>query len=531
MVTAGAATARLVPLLGVGGLVTWLIASNFKPDVPPLAITRIQAQTIAEQALAERGIQLRPPWTIYVEVQGQPEKADRFVWQKGGTAAYLKLMGTYLRPPHFRIRFAVGQATPEFEVYDIFVDGTGNVFRFNHSWAATRPPKGLVKKVSRDEARTIAHSVLWSNYNLDPTALPEVSVFELERPAYYDWKFVFEDAQSYPIKEGQARIAISIAGNEAVDTERYVQVPVRWFTGEIERSRSILGYQLICGALTAMLVLIATVGAILRWVRVRGFPTRLFLGFLSGISVLNVVSFAAPPLGGFPVRSSESLNLGFYFGATTILALLTSSVMALFAALIHAWDIRPIPLGRGKALLWGLSLGALGAGFVEIVRMVSSPLRRLWPDYGPAGLFFPLVGTIFLSMAWYVFQVLFIMTVLMSANRLTENWTRRIAVGIALFILLGFTITGTDETLQDWLVAGSMLGILISVVCIYVLQYYVALVPLALGTMSVLNMLKQGFYQAYPEALPGAIIGAVLVSSLAYYWFQALARYGSKPTS
>src|SRR5260370_165683 len=97
---------RALPVLGIAGLVLWIVASQFHQDAPPIQISRSEAEQKARQALNDRGTQLDSNWTVLSHVQGQPGEENRFVWQKAGRDRYERLLGLYVTPPNWSVRFA-----------------------------------------------------------------------------------------------------------------------------------------------------------------------------------------------------------------------------------------------------------------------------------------------------------------------------------------------------------------------------------------------------------------------------------------
>ncbi|MFQ6673940.1 MAG: hypothetical protein ACE5GH_04040, partial [Fidelibacterota bacterium] len=92
-----------------------------------------------------------------------------------------------------------------------------------------------------------------------------------------------------------------------------------------------------------------------------------------------------------------------------------------------------------------------------------------------------------------------------------------------LFVM-GLVIAGAVslESLSFWLVSGLVTGAVFLLAYIFVLRFRLSLLPLILGTLTILEEVKQGMYQAYPAALPGAFLAGVLVGLLSIYWFRKL---------
>src|SRR5262249_23804293 len=263
-----------LPLIGIAGLAAWIFASSFHTDAPPVRIGRAEAENSARQALAERHTQLDPSWTVLSRVEGQPGQMNRFVWQKAGRERYMKLLGVYVTPPTWFVRFArfKGDVAERAEEYQVYIDGEGKPFRVSHELPEGRPGKNLTET----EARTIARSNL-----SDPSVFKEVSAEASKKPARTDWTFVFKDTRDYGLPEGEARVSIQIAGDEVVDTARYVYVPEDWARNERAQQNLPTIFTIAC---TILLIAMAAAGAVvgvIRWSRKRAFSGRTFFAIFA----------------------------------------------------------------------------------------------------------------------------------------------------------------------------------------------------------------------------------------------------------
>ena len=125
---------RFLPVVGLVGLVIWILATDFQDDAPPLDVSRSQAIRLARQHLSDRGFELPETWEPLASVQASSGLQHRFVWRTGKPGAYEQLMGDYLTPPHWRVRFArfEGDVEERAEEYRVFVGQGGEVLRFQH---------------------------------------------------------------------------------------------------------------------------------------------------------------------------------------------------------------------------------------------------------------------------------------------------------------------------------------------------------------------------------------------------------------
>ena len=90
-------------------------------------------------------------------------------------------MGSYLTPPHWRVRFArfQGDVAERAEEYQVFIDGGGKTIRVTHELPEARPGKNLTV----DEARLFAQSALTTNFQLPIDSVKEISAEARKRPA------------------------------------------------------------------------------------------------------------------------------------------------------------------------------------------------------------------------------------------------------------------------------------------------------------------------------------------------------------
>ena len=82
--------------------------------------------------------------------------------------------------------------------------------------------------------------------------------------------------------------------------------------------------------------------------------------------------------------------------------------------------------------------------------------------------------------------------------------------------------TSPDDLLVSWALVGLPGGGLLLGAYVWVLRDRPALVVLAAAAMTVPNVLDRGLEQAYGGALVGSLLGAVLVSYIAWRWFVHL---------
>src|SRR5205823_804799 len=119
---------RALPMLAIAGLLAIAFAGDFRSDAPPLSIDRSEAERLADAALKGRGITLGKEWRRSAATRLAPDESSswlwhKFAWREAGHEAYHKLIGTWLAPPVWEVRYA------RFE--------TGNVAERAEEWRIT----------------------------------------------------------------------------------------------------------------------------------------------------------------------------------------------------------------------------------------------------------------------------------------------------------------------------------------------------------------------------------------------------------
>jgi hypothetical protein len=514
-----------LPLLGVAGLVAWGLAANFRPDAPSLGHTDFEARTAARERLSASGVELGDEWRELANAQAPLGLEDRFVWTEGGPDAYHQLLGRYLPLPRRVVRYAKfeGDVAERAEEFLVFVGPDGKVQRTTH-----RLPEGRAgAQLEEDAARAIALQALRDDLGLDPTTLEEVSADPSQLPERRDWRFVFRDPLHYPLDVGEARITISIAGDEVVETGRFVHIPEDW---EREQ-RKIQGVtqivQIGCVVLTVLLFLAGAVLAVVRWSRGR-FDRATFAIFFGFLAVLGVVGFGngfraatAQFMTAQPWKLQVSILLVGGLIATTAVAAVTS----LLIGLVHRWLPRQAPLTRGRDIAAGFGLGALVSGLGALGAAVAPAKLPSWPDFGGAADSLPLLAAALGPVSSWVTRTALMLLVLAVVHAVTAGWQRRLGAGSAILVGIGFVIAGSRgvETVPLWLAAGAITGLVLLAVWTMVLRHQPALVPLVTAAGAVLAAIHDAVVNAFPGAAAGSAIGAMLVATGAVWWYGRFA--------
>ncbi|MDQ6621734.1 MAG: CPBP family intramembrane metalloprotease, partial [Pseudomonadota bacterium] len=261
-----------LPALGLAGLVLWGISTPFRADVPTLPIGKSQAISVAERALAARGVTLDEQWRRFARVRLAPNESPQsdwheFVWREGGRELYTKLMGGTLAPPLWEVRFArfTGDVVERAEEWRITVAGSGKVRQVRHVLPEGKPGPNL----DRDAALALAERAVRTELEADPGKLRLVGAEQMQQPARRDWSFEFADPAVKIGEGGEARLQVVIAGDQVANAGRYVFIPESWMRTQRERQSQFTFIKLALAALAGVFLVAGLVFAATQWMRRR----------------------------------------------------------------------------------------------------------------------------------------------------------------------------------------------------------------------------------------------------------------------
>lgn len=523
---------RALPILGAAGLIAWLGFTPFKQDAPPLYLDRAQAESAADAALQEHGVKLSSEWQRFSQAVDDTERSeDAFVWREGGAENYAKLMGNYLTPPTWKVRYArfegdVAERVEEWRVViENGVDGKAgrqaapHVRLIDHEIPEARGGKSLTV----EDARAIARRTVRERFQLDPAALREVSAVEAKRPNRTDWRFTFADDQNYPLKTGEARLEVNIAGDEVSHIGRMVHVPEEWQRSERERRALMRNVQIGVGVLIGLLVIAAFIIAIVRAAR-GGLDRRQFLFISTALFVLGALSIANSWQGvAMGLSTAEPLmsKLWIRGAALTFGTLLMALASGLFAGIGAKLGMS----GRCAALcLPGVSLGAVLVGLAAGLRRLTTADLPHWESVAVLTNISPALGTLIGGLSGSL-QMLTLMTFLLMLLRdFNADFTKRRVLTVLLLLLLGFVPALKATAPSGFLIQGLGAGAIIVLLYLLVARFEPKIVLIALVTKLVFAQVEVAIVQPYPHAALFAFLHVSMLCATAFWWLRLLER-------
>jgi len=212
--------------------------------------------------------------------------------------------------------------------------------------------------------------------------------------------------------------------------------------------------------------------------------------------------------------------------------LIFAALIALLAGIAHG-SIQSARAGRNDApLALGIPAGATASGTLTLIALGALATMPRWPNVTLARAYVPVLAEMLGPASGLVVRSATLMIVLLGVHHLTAGWTRRRLLWGALLVLSGgfVGLTGAPSPAL-WLEQGLVTGLLVLVLYAGALRFDLAMVPLAVGTVSALGLIRAALRQGHPAALPGCLLGAALTLLVAWWWTSALRGPSPEPVA
>lgn len=193
----------------------------------------------------------------------------------------------------------------------------------------------------------------------------------------------------------------------------------------------------------------------------------------------------------------------------------------------------PPPLRDGRqAAVFGGALGWVAAGALALAGFFRERATPPWANLAGAETVFPWLGALPGAITSYVASTALLLMVFATMDRLSAGWSRRrLLVGVIGIVAASVLALGSDAPdHMTWLMAALGLGLFVTAAYVLALRQDLTLLPLTNGVLAVAGVLEGGIQRQHPAALPAALLAAVAVGTLAWWWFKALRGLaGRKP--
>lgn len=519
--------------LGIIGLIGWIYFTPFTHDGVTISLDKNEAVTHADSFLEKKGFILDAPWktlpVMFTHYNTMPQIANqhKFIWKKGKKELYHQLLGTYLEPAHWTIRYAQFDTdiVQRAEEHKVLLNNQG-AFRHYHQL----PEDTVGESLTQEQARTLAHTTVREQFNVDPATLTEISAVQAQLPHRINWLFIFANESIYPLATGQARISVAISGNEVTDAACTIHVPEEWERKEQNKQNTFGILTLIIGFILAFSMLI---GLILAFRRKRTilFSKRLFF-MISGASILIDIIYTLniwPTIVGsftthVPLQSQLFQTIAVLVVVTGIKALIVACMVSY--VLLFKTAYKSSHQAVGTTVCTGTNISLFVAGIVSCAQFFVPTNMPLWPSYNDLGSAIPLLTSI-LNVIIYYFRITTTCSLLyILVDTATDHWQKNRLLFTFIAALLGMDMIDllSMKLLPLWIILGTVIGLLILELYKRILRYNYSLIPIITGNIVILSCIQQGIFNAYPHALPIAVVKICTVTLLSLAWH----RYTSK---
>ncbi|HUH95458.1 MAG TPA: type II CAAX endopeptidase family protein [Casimicrobiaceae bacterium] len=521
---------RALPVLALLGLLAIVVTHGDQgADAPPLLAGRGDAEAAADAALAARGVKLSPDWRRYAITRTAPEDPGQwlghvFVWREAGHQVYRKLVGSWLAPPYWDVRYARfddGDVAERAEEWHVIVDNEGKVRSFVHQLPEKRPGASL----TREQARALAQGELRRAFGLEPAKLREVEANEDKRDARTDWTFTFADPRVDVGKGGEARAIVLIAGDEVAGYGRTIFVPEVWQRAERDRLSRLSIAKMAIGLVFTLIGLGVIIWVSVAWTRDH-FDRRVFW-------VVAVLSLLATVIGSLDQWPSVAFGLSttepvlrqvLLSSAGTLLRGVVTALVAGMLAGVAAYAARVhVARGADTATLWlrGVEIGLIALGVDALVAALIPDLAPTWPSYAAEKAVVPWVARA-ASMVGVITPMAGAVIAFRWLDRLSWGWSRHRALCVLFLMLAEGALAATHAS--QWpeiLVSGLIGGAVSSFLFAFLVRFDLRVVPGLIGVYGAASAASEATEKG---TVQGWVLAAIAVAlTLAISW--AATRY------
>ena len=508
-----------------------LLVHSSNVPFEPLRVSRGQAASTARLAIEQRlaagnsGAALGPNWRVMPVPDNGAGGPHELVAEHAGQERWRELVGVYLPGPRWRVRVATftGDITDRAEEWQVAVAASGEIRNIRH----TLPEGRAGASLDESSARRLATATIAARYGLDASRgqVKEISAAPSKLAARTDWTFTFVDTTIAPLPQGEPRIDVEIAGDEAAAVTRYIYVPEAWQRRERASETRAAIVQIAASLVFAGLLVSAAVLAVSAWSR-RRYSPRLFV---AGTAMMLMVSIAkaanAWPSTTASFMTAAPLQLQVVgVVALGLVALALSSVLVGLA--LGSVPQRMASSGsrpNGDALM-GIAAGLFAAAVTAGAAWLRTPVWARTTDVAAAGTIAPVLQAAIDPITRVLMVSAVMLALLLAVDRLTAGWTRRRGLGVIALAIVGFLAGGAPAGahISGWLAGSLVTAAALTFATVTLLRFDLTLVPLAVATMTAAGALARGMQRPYPGAFAGSAVAGVLVMLTGWWWFRAL---------
>jgi len=523
-------TKGIMLIAGVVGAALWLYGTQFKQDGQPLPLTRSAAMQTAHDALQNRSVAVPPSWMLLPSVAGNytdntdTELMHEFIWQHGDKKTYQSLLGTYLPPARWTMRLVTwtGDETQKSEAYEMSITKSDALYRLRHQL----PESATGLELTESEARLIAYDEIEKTFHVHAQELKEVSAVAVKHPMRKDWTFIFADTAPIALDQGQARIGVEVAGNQIVDSERYIHVPEDWQRDHYNK-KSIFKYIGILCTMFLYLLLCLGLAAALKKTNIQSLlskKTAMYAGALALMYLVKIVNMWPYLIANFYTSEPFFHQAFLAVGMLSIVALCKAGGFGLIIARINSWKKSYVSLPYGTSLLYGICAGTCATGVYALLHKLAPSWGPVWANYAQLPAYIPCIGIIIESLSLYINITMLILLLYIIMDHICKTWSDNKKISIPVCITFGILTTNVAEieSILFWLLSGVVVGLMLWAIYHVIAHYDRCVIPIAVGIFIIGQLIQQALFNAYPTAFLGNILACVCILAVSYLWSKKL---------
>ncbi len=515
-------TKKMLLVSGMVGLGLWIWCTPFTPTTPPLHIQKSEALSLADDTFAHQEVPTPEGfiWQPYFFIAGAPTQPEFFVWRTEGKSKYQKLLGSYLTPPSWAIRYLSfsGNLTDRAVEFVSIIGPDGTPLRTN----LVLPESAQGASLQEGEARGIALEAVQNDCKIAPIDLKEISATPQERPHRKDWAFIFQDKRVAFSAEGEARIQVTILGDKVTNINRFIFVPEAWLRTQQQTDL----YLALFNFFILFIKACACIGAFIL------LQKRLFLNLSTKriclwIAVLIPVVLLAK-LNGLDQLLATSLSSSRPYEAqlfTIIAALLVMPVILITILSVILSSLKNIISTRtsSSVILFAVSAELILQGIMQAILFIRPRYVPFVPDYtnfNNYSPFFGLASSAFFSLIQNgTLELICIAAFTLLIKDKKHPWLYGIVFFIISSISYCYPLILYPSTA---LLIALVLGSIFTLIYFLLLRYDPRAVIIMVATRLLLTILQQGIQHTYPHLLTYSIIVSGGIMLLSYFWFITL---------
>ncbi len=511
-------------IIGVA-LIYWCAPRNC--DSPALTITKTEALSIAEKAFTAE--HLTPGkdvvWNPYVFIAFLPTLPEKFIWQTQGKERYHSLIGTYLTPPSWAVRFAsfTGSIIDRSEEFVALVDPSGTIFRSALTLAESKPGATLVQ----GQARGIALQALEDQLNITTKDIKEISAIAQKRPERLDWTFTFQDTREELQHDGQARIIVTIAGDKVINVNRTIFIPEQWQREQQQYETHKQQFLFLLSIIQGIALLLAFI--YLQKILFKNFSikktllTFLIIAPLTALSQWNSLpGFVATY---FSTMQSYTTQFLPFFIQPLIISLIFICLLAAYLAHIKN-GVSSIIRSTREAVFLGISFQLCFEGVMLLITFLTPHTMPTIGDYSSLSCYVPFFAIAYSSIIGRLFVLCTSTAIILALTHYAKHKNISSAKLVPILLLLGFSIYtaffGSVSYISVALIYGAVGALFYTLSYFLLVRYDQTIQIILVATASICGLLQQSIWGCFPNALNYGIVISIIIMSTAFCWLRSL---------